>query len=882
MAVNFRRMKYWGQNREIYDLTDQFNKALESLQISAQDVQSKSITIDNINWNISAGDGLTIDQNGIQLVLKAGGGLDVDLTGLSVDCTDIIDTSYGLTESSNKLQISLDAASGLEFNAGVLRAKIYTDEGLERDSNGLSVDVTDIIDTNYGLTEDTNNIRINLEASGGLDFATGALGVDVTDFIDTNYGLTEDTNNIRINLEASGGLDFATGALGVDVTDFIDTAYGLTETSNNIQINLEASGGLDFAAGALGVDVTDFIDFNYGLTEDSNNIRVNIEPNEGIYLYSYGGGDGANDKLLLHLNGADGDTSTTDSSTSAHTIVFHGNAQLDTADKKWGTASLLCDGTTDYLSINDSADWDICASAVDSWTIDFWIKFNVINPVANFLVTQYESIYGFWVIAHYPDSGLGFMFANDVGLIIDTGTGGIISDTTTWHHVALCKVAEMYGMYLDGQQVTWCSDSSTDTLTGALIIGAAGPGTYSLNGWMDEVKITHENYFSAAPNSGKSDTITVPTSEYGASFYNYTLAVDYDDSTIGIVSTKLAVKTNGINDTHIDWGTGTNQVSAVDMPIADAGSLITATDVEAALQEVFAKDPTVTLTGDVTGTGTHTNLGNTSFTTTIVADAVHDTMIDWGTGAGQVSADDVPDGSTNAIITLTQETNFETAYSLRVPVVDTQTIVKGSVDATKLIRFEIDGLTTSTTRVLTVQDKDITIADNADIPTISDVAYDTTTWDANTDGATKNAIRDKIETMDTAIGLNTSKVTESTTVTSPLVLTTYDISIPAATNAAAGHATAAHITAIEANTAHVSNDGTDHGYIDQDLQTIASPSFVGLTLTGEANLKLYSQDAEPSLGADGNCAFWKDTNDFDRIYLVFRRGTGDQVKIELT
>lgn len=38
--------------------------------------------------------------------------------------------------------------------------------------------------------------------------------------------------------------------------------------------------------------------------------------------------------------------------------------------------------------------------------------------------------------------------------------------------------------------------------------------------------------------------------------------------------------------------------------------------------------------------------------------------------------------------------------------------------------------------------------------TISDVAYDATTWDANTDGATKNAIRDKIETMETEIDGN--------------------------------------------------------------------------------------------------------------------------------
>lgn len=44
-------------------------------------------------------------------------------------------------------------------------------------------------------------------------------------------------------------------------------------------------------------------------------------------------------------------------------------------------------------------------------------------------------------------------------------------------------------------------------------------------------------------------------------------------------------------------------------------------------------------------------------------DNVKDTHVDWGTGAAQVSADDVPDGSTNIIPTATQETNWGTAYS---------------------------------------------------------------------------------------------------------------------------------------------------------------------------------------------------------------------------
>ena len=46
--------------------------------------------------------------------------------------------------------------------------------------------------------------------------------------------------------------------------------------------------------------------------------------------------------------------------------------------------------------------------------------------------------------------------------------------------------------------------------------------------------------------------------------------------------------------------------------------------------------------------------------------------------------------------------------------------------------------------------------------TVDDTAYDATTWNANLDAPTKNAIRDKVETMDTAIGLNTAKATNAT------------------------------------------------------------------------------------------------------------------------
>jgi len=48
------------------------------------------------------------------------------------------------------------------------------------------------------------------------------------------------------------------------------------------------------------------------------------------------------------------------------------------------------------------------------------------------------------------------------------------------------------------------------------------------------------------------------------------------------------------------------------------------------------------------------------------------------------------------------------------PIVDSTAVVKGSADATKLVRIEADGLTTSTTRVITMPDKDVTIDDDGD------------------------------------------------------------------------------------------------------------------------------------------------------------------------
>jgi len=66
--------------------------------------------------------------------------------------------------------------------------------------------------------------------------------------------------------------------------------------------------------------------------------------------------------------------------------------------------------------------------------------------------------------------------------------------------------------------------------------------------------------------------------------------------------------------------------------------------------------------GDHSGEGYLTAETDPNALLTAGTDNVNDTHIDWGSGANQVDADDLSDGSTNAIPTLTQESNWDTAY----------------------------------------------------------------------------------------------------------------------------------------------------------------------------------------------------------------------------
>ena len=192
-------------------------------------------------------------------------------------------------------------------------------------------------------------------------------------------------------------------------------------------------------------------------------------------------------KLLLHADGTDASTTFIDSSTFVHTVTTGGNAQLDTAQKKFGTASGLFDGTGDYLTNDGGADF---AFSTGDFTIDFLVRFAGL-PEAN--VTLYESrpsgTNGAYPVLYKNASHQLIYFANSADQITSTTT--FVVDT--WYHIAVTRSGTSTKMFINGTQEGSTYSDSTNYIVGASkpAIGIAlDLSSNPLNGWIDELRVS--------------------------------------------------------------------------------------------------------------------------------------------------------------------------------------------------------------------------------------------------------------------------------------------------------------------------------------------------------------------------------------------------------
>ena len=220
-------------------------------------------------------------------------------------------------------------------------------------------------------------------------------------------------------------------------------------------------------------------------------------PDSGNAIAQWNPATYANVKLNCHMAGANGGTTFTDTSASARTITRNGNAQTSTAQARIGSSSGLFDGTGDYLTAPDSADWDF-------GTGEFYVQMQI-RP-ANITVRQ-------MLIANYLNSTTGFvsqinLTSNGRWNVNLTGDGSEFDSNVVtggsylpivaaaWQELGFGRVSlggtTFLAIFYEGEIVFLLPDSqSMSGSTFALYIGRLTTvvTTNDFNGHMQEVRV---------------------------------------------------------------------------------------------------------------------------------------------------------------------------------------------------------------------------------------------------------------------------------------------------------------------------------------------------------------------------------------------------------
>jgi hypothetical protein len=192
--------------------------------------------------------------------------------------------------------------------------------------------------------------------------------------------------------------------------------------------------------------------------------------------------DFASVSFLLPLNGTNGSTTFTDASSNSFTVTGSGNAQISTAQSKWGGSSLLLDGTGDYLFSATSLAFTITGD----FTVEFWCNLITLSGVRTLL----------HVCSSSDNNGL-HIYTNGDALCVDNGltadyVSGSVMATGTWTFIRVSKSGSTLYIAKDNTVLNSRTAQSYGTPVKCVVGHFTGIGgeTGDANGYFQDVRIT--------------------------------------------------------------------------------------------------------------------------------------------------------------------------------------------------------------------------------------------------------------------------------------------------------------------------------------------------------------------------------------------------------
>lgn len=203
-----------------------------------------------------------------------------------------------------------------------------------------------------------------------------------------------------------------------------------------------------------------------------------------------------NTVLAMHMDGPNAGAAFVD--LKGHTVTAISGAKFSTAQSKFGGSSALLNGTTDYLSILDSEDFEL----TPTHTIEMWVRFTAL-PVASancVLVSKWNGAANkrSWLVALYNTAGvytLRAYYSSD-GTTVATYQFTVTPVINTWYSYAITNDGIYVRAFVNGVQ-----PSAGQSYTSGSLFNSdepVGVGTQNITstpagflaGYIDDLRIT--------------------------------------------------------------------------------------------------------------------------------------------------------------------------------------------------------------------------------------------------------------------------------------------------------------------------------------------------------------------------------------------------------
>lgn len=185
--------------------------------------------------------------------------------------------------------------------------------------------------------------------------------------------------------------------------------------------------------------------------------------------------------LLLHMEGANGSTTFLESGGKGMTLTRSGNAQISTAQSKWGSSSGYFDGTGDYLEASGKT------FGTGDFTVEGWLYVPALALGAMLLDCRTADLDASGFVVYLKSTGV-LTFGRGNPWTATEGTTPAAA--ATWHHLALTRSSGVVRGFLNGGLEFTVSGITTNFSSAPWRIGISRPASVVDAVYLQDVRVT--------------------------------------------------------------------------------------------------------------------------------------------------------------------------------------------------------------------------------------------------------------------------------------------------------------------------------------------------------------------------------------------------------